>query len=125
MGLTKPRAHQFQDLPVKASCRAVSTTNVTLSGGAPSVVDGVSLAINDRILVNGQSATSQNGIYKVSVVGTGANGTWVRPYDTDETGELLAGMLVMVTEGLSYDNAQWKLITNGTIVVEHLTYYLN
>jgi len=51
MGLTKPRAAQIYNLDYKQATRVVTTTNITLSGGAPSSVDGVSLSLNDRVLV--------------------------------------------------------------------------
>jgi hypothetical protein len=127
MALTKPRAYQIFDLDYKQSVRVLATTNVTLSGGAPNVVDGVELEANDRILVKDQSTASQNGLYRVSVAGTGSNGTWVRTVDGDQTGEIQAGMIVMVTEGTTYKDTQWKLITNDPIVigVTALTFELN
>jgi hypothetical protein len=95
----------------------ITTTNITLVGGAPNQVDGVNLSVNDRVLVIGQSTGSQNGIYYVTTVGTGSNGTWTRSSDTDATGELLAGTIVMVTEGTVYHDTQWKLTTNDPIVI--------
>jgi hypothetical protein len=121
MGLTRIRAAQISDIDYKQAVRVISTTNVTLSGGAPSLVDGVSLMANDRILVNGQSPGSQNGIYRVQTLGTGSNGTWVRTNDANENGEIQAGMIVMVTEGDLYADTQWKLITNDPIVVGDTT----
>jgi len=118
MGLTRPRAHQLQDSDFKQSVRAISTTNVTLSGGAPATVDGVSLSTNDRILVTGQSAGSENGIYRVTVVGSGSNGTWVRAVDADSTGDMTAGMVVMVTEGTSYADTSWKITTDDPITLD-------
>jgi hypothetical protein len=117
MGLTKPRAAQIYNLDYKQSTRVVTVTNVTLSGGAPSTVDGVSLSLNDRILVTGQSTGSQNGLYYVTTVGTGSTGTWARTSDGNETGEIEAGMIVMVTEGTIYADTQWKLTTNDPITV--------
>ena len=117
MGLTKPRAYQIYDLDYKQSVRVVTVTNVTLTGGAPSLVDGVSLSLDDRVLVTGQSAGSQNGIYYVTTVGSGSNGTWARSIDTNETGELDAGTIVMVTEGTVYADTQWKLTTDDPIVI--------
>ncbi len=117
MGLTKPRSHQLQNLDYKQAVRAVSITNVTLAGSAPTPVDGVSLALNDRILVTGQSTASQNGIYRVSVLGNGSNGTWTRAIDADESGDLSAGIIVMVTEGSTYADTTWKLTTNNPITV--------
>ena len=117
MGLTRPRAYQIYDLDYKQAVRVVTTSNITLSGGAPNSVDGVSLSLNDRVLVTGQSTGSQNGIYYVSTVGTGSNGTWSRSIDTDATGELLSGTIVMVTEGNAYADTQWKLTTNDPITI--------
>jgi hypothetical protein len=86
-------------------------------GGAPSTVDEVSLLQNDRILVAGQSTSSQNGLYRVQTLGTGSNGTWVRSADGNDDGEIEAGMIVMVTEGDIYKDTQWKLTTNDPIVL--------
>lgn len=117
MGLTKPRAYQIFDIDYKQAVRVILLTNVTLAGGAPSSVDGVNLSVGDRILVAGQSTGSQNGVYQVSVLGTGSNGTWIRSVDTNESGELNAGTIVMVTEGVTYKDTQWKLTTNDPIVI--------
>ena len=117
MGLTRPRASQIYNLDYKQATRVVTVSNVTLSGGAPSVVDGVSLSANDRVLVAGQSTASQNGLYYVATVGSGSTGTWARTTDTNETGEVDAGMIVMVTEGSIYADTQWKLITDNPITV--------
>lgn len=102
----------------KIPCRAATTADITtLAGGAPNTLDGVTLAANDRILVKDQSTGSQNGLYYVATLGTGANGTWTRVTDADATGELIAGMLVAVTEGTANADSIWMLTTNGTITV--------
>ena len=117
MGLTKPRASQIYNLDYKQATRVVTVTNVTLTAGAPNQVDGVNLSAGDRILVAGQSTASQNGLYDVYTVGSGSNGSWVRTSDANATGEIDAGMIVMVTEGLLYADTQWKLITDNPIVI--------
>ena len=117
MALTRPRAAQIFNLDYKQATRVVTTTNITLTGGAPALVDGVTLSTNDRILVTAQSTGSQNGLYYVSVLGSGSNGTWTRTTDGNETGEIDAGMIVMVTEGITYADTQWKLITDNPITV--------
>lgn len=117
MGLTRIKAQQISDIDYKQAVRVITVANVVLSGGAPSTVDGVNLVAGDRILVAGQSTGSQNGLYDVSVLGTGANGTWVRTADGDVTGEIQAGMIVMVTEGTAYRDTQWKLTTNNPIII--------
>jgi hypothetical protein len=78
-------------------------------------------------LVTGQNTASQNGLYFVSSVGTGANGTWLRTSDGNENGEVQAGMIVMVTEGSLYHDTQWKLTTDNPIVIgtTALTFVIN
>ena len=127
MGLTKPRASQILDLDYKQATRVITVADVTLSSGAPSVVDGVSLNAGDRVLVTGQSTGSQNGIYVVTVVGVGADGTWVRTNDANEDDEISGGMIIMVTEGSVYQDTQWKLTTNDPIElgVTSLTFVIN
>ena len=117
MALTKPRAYQIYDIDYKQSVRVVSISNVTLAGGALNSVDGVNLSINDRVLVTGQTSGAQNGIYYVTTLGSGSNGTWTRSIDTDTTGELDSGTIVMVTEGATYADTQWKLTTNDPITI--------
>jgi hypothetical protein len=117
MGLTRPRAAQIYNLDYKQATRVVTVANITLTGGAPSVVDGVTLSLGDRVLVTAQSTPSQNGLYYVSTLGSGSNGTWSRTSDANQTGEIDAGMIVMVTEGLIYADTQWKLITDNPITI--------
>jgi len=117
MGLTKPRAAQIFNLDYKQSTRVVTTTNITLTGGAPSSVDSVNLSTGDRVLVTGQTTGTQNGLYYVVTLGSGADGTWARTSDGNENGEIEAGMIVMVTEGVIYADTQWKLITDDPITI--------
>ena len=113
MGLTRPRAAQIFNIDYKQAVRAVTVSNIAVSGGAPNLVDGVNLSVNDRILVTGQDTHSDNGLYYVRTVGTGSNGTWTRTTDANDTGEVEAGMIVMVTEGTTYADTQWKLTTDN------------
>jgi len=117
MGLTRIRAEQISDIDYKQAVRVITLSDVTLSGGAPATVDGVNLVAGNRVLVAGQSTGSQNGLYEVQTVGAGSNGTWIRSTDGNETGEIEAGMIVMVTEGDIYKDTQWKLTTNDPIVI--------
>jgi hypothetical protein len=117
MGLTRIRAEQISDIDYKQAVRVITLTDITLSGGAPAEVDGVSLITGDRILVAGQSDAAQNGLYQVQTVGAGSNGTWVRTSDANQDGEIQPGMVVMVTQGTVYADTPWKLTTNGTIEI--------
>lgn len=102
----------------KDAVRAATTANVaTLAGGAPNTVDGVSLSAGDRILVKDQSSGAQNGIYAVSTVGSGSNGTWARAGDADTAAELPSGTVVSVQEGTANGDKLFMLTTNGPITL--------
>jgi hypothetical protein len=117
MSLTRIRAEQISNIDFKQAVRALELNNITLSGGTPRTVDGVNLNIKDRVLVAGQTTASQNGLYTVTVVGSGNNGTWVRTSDSNATGEINAGMIVMITEGVEWADTSWKLVTDDPIVI--------
>ena len=104
-------------LTVKQAARVATTANVTLSGGAPNVVDGITLLANDRICVKNQSTLTQNGIYYVATLGTGSNGTWTRTTDADTGAELATGTYIFVTAGTVNANAAFTMVTQGTIVI--------
>jgi len=84
-------------LDVKQSVRAATTANITLSG--TQTVDGVALAVGNRVLVKNQTTGTQNGIYVV------ASGAWSRATDADEPNEVSPGLFLFVEEGtLNADN---------------------
>lgn len=116
MALTRPRYSSIVDTDYKASCRVVTTTNITLSGGAPNSYDSVSLVAGDRILVAGQSTASQNGIYIVQTLGTGSNGTWIRSFDANTSDRVTAGMTTAIEEGSNVGKT-WRLTTGNPIVL--------
>ena len=93
----------------KQSVRAATTVDITLSG--LQTVDGISLAGNDRVLVKNQAAVENNGLYVAS------SGAWVRTSDADSNAEVTAGLTVMVEEGVTMADSQWRLITDGAITV--------
>jgi hypothetical protein len=106
-----------QGLDAKQSVRAGTTANITtLAGGAPNTVDGVTLSANDRVLVKNQTTTSQNGIYTVTTLGTGANGTWARAADMNVWSEV-PNAFVFVEEGTTLADTSWVVSSNagGTI----------
>jgi hypothetical protein len=101
----------------KNAVRAATTTNVaTLAGGAPNTIDGVTLAANDRVLVKNQTTQSGNGIYTVTTLGTGANGTWTRATDMDAAAEF-PNATTYVSEGTTQADTQWTVTTNAPVVV--------
>jgi hypothetical protein len=111
-------------LVVKTACVAGTTANLTATyaNGASGVgatltnsgtqaafaLDGISLALNDRVLIKNQSTTFQNGIYTVTTVGT-VSTNWVltRATDYDQAAEITAGSLVVVNTGTVNANSSW------------------
>ena len=96
-------------LDVKASVRAATTANITLSN--TQTVDGVALSVGDRVLVKNQSTGSQNGIYVV------ASGSWTRATDFDNSPdvEVSPGTFFFVEEGTTQaDNGY--VVSNDTAI---------
>lgn len=119
MGLTRPRNYQVLDSDYKNSVRAATTGAVTLTGGAPSIVDStVVLNKGDRILVKNQGSPAQNGIYSVQTVGTGSNGTWVRAVDYNTSSQISSGTVIYVEEGSANGDTIFTLSTNNPIVLD-------
>jgi hypothetical protein len=107
-----------QGLDIKESVRVKSNTVLTLSGTQS--VDGVSLEVDNRILVNGQNgltASADNGIWVVK------SGAWIRPDDfksgnaSDGTPIVTPGAFTFVEEGTFADSG-FVLVTDGEIIVD-------
>jgi hypothetical protein len=96
-------------LDVKASVRAATTANITLSGAQ--TIDGVSVVAGDRVLVKNQSTGSENGIYVASASG------WSRADDANISDEVTAGMFTFVAEGTVNADSGWVLTTNDAITL--------
>jgi hypothetical protein len=84
--------------------------------------DGVTLSVNDRILVkneNGTGADVDNGIYTITDLGS-AGTPWVltRATDFDADAEVTAGAYAWVSEGTTLDNTTWTVVTNNPITVD-------
>lgn len=103
-----------QALDIKDSVRAATTANGTLASDFENgdVIDGVTLATNDRILIKNQSTGSQNGIYVVN-----ASGAPTRAADADASSEVTGGMYVYVEEGTSQADSGWVLTNDGSITL--------
>jgi hypothetical protein len=82
----------------KGPVKAASTASIDLIGGAPNIVDGIELELDDRVLVKDQEQPEENGIYTVLFLGSGTNGTWARAADNN-TSEKMAGAIVYVANG--------------------------
>lgn len=97
----------------KSSVRAASTANGTLASAFAngSVLDGVTLATNDEILLKNQTTGGENGVYIVQ-----ATGAPVRRADMDAGSEFW-GAAVNVREGTTNANTQWQQTVDTAITV--------
>lgn len=102
-----------QGLIVKGSVRAATTAAGTLatSFANASVIDGVTLATGDRILIKNQATAADNGIYTVN-----ASGAPTRATDLDVAAEF-AGAFTFVQEGTTLADTGWVCTTNNPITV--------
>ena len=94
---------------VKAPCIAATTAAITLSG--TQTVDGIALAVDNRVLVKDQAASSANGIYLVR------SSTWVRATDWDGARDAVGGTLVYISSGTTNGNSFWKAGGSGSISI--------
>lgn len=86
---------------VKAPCRVYAVAGITLSG--LQTIDSVVLAANDRVLVNGQTDQTTNGIYIASSL------NWSRAPDFDGARDAANGTRVFIAEGTTYQNRVFRL----------------
>lgn len=103
----------------------VGATFIYTASGVDTI-DGVALALNDRVLVKNQGASDfQNGIYKVTTAGAiGVFGVLTRATDADQSGEYLTGDSVFVTAGTTLTSTTWAYtgIDSPTMGTTSLTY---
>ena len=105
-----------QGLDVKASVRVATTAAINLSTDleAGDIIDGVTLAEGDRVLVKNQGTASENGIY---VAVASAAGAASRADDANTSAKVTTGMFTFVSEGTVNADNGFVLTTNDTITL--------
>lgn len=104
--------NMLRGLQWKQPVRAASTANVSVAAPGASL-DGVTLAVNDRVLLKNQTSAAENGIY----VWSGAAVALTRALDADAAGELSPGTAVTVTEGTTNADSVFAIISDTAVVV--------
>ena len=101
-----------QGLDIKASVKAATTENGTLATAFDngSVIDGVTLATGDRILIKNQTDATANGIYVVA-----ASGAPTRSTDMNAAAEF-PGAFTFVEQGTTNADTGY-VCTNNSVVV--------
>lgn len=100
---------------IYAQVRLATSTNIVLGFALQpgvSVIDGVIINANDRVLIKSQSDRVQNGIYYLN-----GSGLFVRSSDFANLSTHAAGSIVFVTEGDNFRDTGWIISTDGTITV--------
>jgi hypothetical protein len=92
----------------KEAARAGLTTNRALTG--LTALDGVTPVANDRILLMGQTAPAENGLWLAQ------SGAWTRPGDYDAAGEA-EGAACFVLEGTANGNKAYVCTTDAPITI--------
>lgn len=103
-----------QSLDIKNSVRAASTADIAVATALTnlSVIDGVTVATGDRVLLKDQTLGAENGIYVVV-----ASGAASRSGDADTSAEVTGGMYVFVSEGTASADTGFVLTTNDPITL--------
>jgi hypothetical protein len=83
----------------------------------PLTLDDVNLSIGDRVLVKDQTLSLENGIYKVTVVGSlTINWELTRVSDYDDFGQITKGDVIAVVSGTISSSSLWMLVTSITTI---------
>jgi len=109
-----------EGLHVHEAAKVYVGTNITIATDleAGDTVDGVTLAAGMRVLVNGQTTQSENGIYVVQ-----ASGGPLRAADFDTPTEVKSGDFIFVSSGSSYGNTGWvQTLTPATIGTDPISF---
>ena len=102
-----------------AHTRSGNVLTASANGAIPAQ-DGVTLVLNDRLLVKdeGSGTHLENGLYFVSAVGDASNPwTLTRTTDADSSAEVTGGLYAFVTEGTANADAGFILTTNDPITL--------
>jgi hypothetical protein len=93
-----------EGLHIHEAAKVYVGTNIDIATAleAGDSVDGVTLSAGMRVLVNGQTAQSENGIYVVQT-----SGAATRALDFDSPLEVKSGDFIFVSSGTVYANTGW------------------
>ena len=106
-------------LPANTAAGSGVGKTLTADANGALSVDGVAVAVGNRILVKDETPGSDNGIYVVTATGDGSNPyVLTRATDADQDAEVTDGLAVFVGEGSTNLDTGWVLITNDPITVD-------
>jgi hypothetical protein len=110
-----------QGLDVRDSVRVAHPTDYDITTSTSAFqIDGVTLVVNDRILLKSQTVTAENGVYAVAY--TAPNWSIARATDANAVGDLSPNMFYFVEEGTANSDTGWVCTTNGTVSFTNMTF---
>lgn len=95
------------DFAYKAPCRVVAVTPITTTG--TQTIDGVALAVLDRVLVTAQADTTKNGIYTVDT------GAWQLAPDFLSSQSVARGSQIFITDGSVNAHSIWYIVATNPV----------
>lgn len=121
-----------QGLDMKASCRVATTADLggtyssatkTMTGSATAlVIDGVTLAVGNRVLVKNETTgtgATENGIYTVTVAGSyGAAWVLTRATDFDTSADASPGSFTFIEEGTTNKDTGWVMTADAPVALD-------
>jgi hypothetical protein len=111
----------IQGLDVRDSVRVAHPTDYDITTSTSAFqIDGVTLVVNDRILLKSQTVTAENGVYAVAY--TAPNWSIARATDANAVGDLSPNMFYFVEEGTANSDTGWVCTTNGTVSFTNMTF---
>ena len=111
---------------VRQMCKVATTTN---NGTHPilnaTAIDGITLAVNDRVLVKNQTTQKDNGIYYVSTI-IGPVVTLARATDMADSSIISGNILVSVDQGTTNKDTAWifENSSSKTVGTDAITFTL-
>ena len=115
---------------IKEPVRVVEGTNfegtyegtgmtLTQTTAAVLVIDGVTVELNDRILLVGQTDATQNGIYEVTTLGTDSvQAVLTRTADFNTSSAIKSNVRIPVSQGTANKDTSYVLTTDGSITLD-------
>lgn len=103
-----------EGLHIHAAAVAATKGNISISNDlmVGDIIDGVTLAATNRVLVKDQTQASENGIYVVQ-----SSGSAIRAADFDQPTEVDGGDFIFVTGGDTQENTGWVQVSETVVTI--------
>ena len=111
------RAGTIIALPANTASGDAQTLTADVDGALPAI-DGVAMALVDRVLIQDEGDATKNGIYEVTDLGSAVTPWVLTRTDDANTGEkLCAGSATIVTEGAVNADDLFVMVTDNPITL--------